>query len=108
MEVHYFGTGGLVRAYSESLQKAIEQTQKIEKCMGEILEIEIEYANFEKLKYYCEKKKINVTNIKYAENIVCNLEILEGQKDKIIEDLELKNIKIIKYKDCGKKIIQKS
>ena len=110
--IRYFGgtllgTGGLVRAYSESLQKAIEKANKIEKCMGEEIEIALEYGDFEKLKYYCEKTKITIKNIKYAEDIVCILEILEGQINKILKDLELKSIKIKEWKLLSKNFITK-
>lgn len=110
--IRYFGgtllgTGGLVRAYSESLQKAIEKANKIEKCMGEEIEIALEYGDFEKLKYYCEKTKITIKNIKYAEDIVCILEILEGQIQKILKDLELKSIKIKEWKLLSKNFITK-
>ena len=110
--IRYFGgtllgTGGLVRAYSESLQKAIEKANKIEKCMGEEVEVTLEYGDFEKLKYYCEKTKITIKNIKYAEDIVCILEILEGQIHKILKDLELKSIKIKEWKLLSKNFITK-
>ena len=107
MEEFYFGTGGLVRAYSESLQKAIEKTKIVEKCEGNEIEIKLEYSDFEKLKYYCEKKKINVVDIRYEENIVCKLEILEDQIEKILEEIELKSIKIKEHKFLGKKLITK-
>lgn len=110
--IRYFGgtllgTGGLVRAYSESLQKAIEKVEKVEKCMGEEVEITLEYKDFEKIKYYCEKTKITIKNIKYAGDIVCILEILEGQIYKILKDLELKSIKIKKWKLLSKNFITK-
>ncbi len=110
--IRYFGgtllgTGGLVRAYSDSLQKAIEEATLVEKFIGEQLELEIEYADFEKLKYYCEKSQINLKNIRYSENVVCILEILEGQTEKILEDFELKSIKIKNYKNLCKKFITK-
>ena len=107
MEVHYFGTGGLVRAYSESLQKAIKTATIVEKCEGEELQIEINYKDFDKLKYYCEKVEINVAKIEYNENIVCNLEVLEGETKKILYDLEQKGIKITKNKILNKKFINK-
>ena len=89
------------------MQKAIEETEKIEKCMGEEVEVTLEYGDFEKLKYYCEKTKITIKNIKYAEDIVCILEILEGQLHKILKDLELKSIKIKEWKLLSKNFITK-
>ena len=105
MEVHCFGTGGLVRAYSESLQKAIENAQIVEKCEGDEVEVKLEYADFEKLKYYCEKRKINV--VEYEENIACKLEIVGVQINRILEELEQKSINIKYYKILGKKFITK-
>ena len=98
--IRYFGgillgTGGLVRAYSESLQQAIEKAEKVEKSIGEEIEITTEYQDFEKLKYYCEKRKINIKNIQYAEK----------KKDKIIEEIKQKSIKIENIKKLGKKFI---
>ncbi len=110
--IRYFGgillgTGGLVRAYSESLQKAIEKADKIEKQEGREISLEIDYSDYEKLKYFCEINKIEISNVEYKENIICNLEILEGQIDKILEYLELKSIKIKNCKVLSKKFIIK-
>ena len=41
------GTGGLVRAYSDSMQNALELTEKVEKCIGLEFEAELEYNNLE-------------------------------------------------------------
>ena len=49
------GTGGLVRAYSEGTLKAIEKATKIEKILGEELEVTLDYNHFENFKYYCKK-----------------------------------------------------
>ncbi len=105
MEEFCFGTGGLVRAYSDSLKKAIEKAEKVEKCLGEQIEIKVDYSEFEKIKYFCEKKNINISEVKYLEDIVCILEILEGQMDKILEELQLKSIKIKECKKLSKKFI---
>ena len=44
------GTGGLVRAYSETTQKAIENAQKIEMILGTEMEAKVEYSEYEKFK----------------------------------------------------------
>ena len=56
MEEFCFGTGGLVRAYSDSLKKAIEKAEKVEKCLGEQIEIKVDYSEFETIKKYKNKR----------------------------------------------------
>ena len=50
------GTGGLVRAYSDATFEAIDIAEKVEKCVGEEAEVEIEYNNIENFKHYCKIK----------------------------------------------------
>ena len=107
MGEYYFGTGGLVKAYSESLQDAISKAEIVEQCMGEEVEISFEYSELQKIKYYCENENINISNIQYLENIVCILEILEGKMNKILKDFQLKSIKINDYHVLDKKFIKR-
>lgn len=99
------GTGGLVRAYSEATTKAIENAEKIEKKSGIEYEVEIEYSEFEKFKYYCKIQKIEITKINYNEDINCKIEIEEKTKTKLIKDYETKKINIKKIKELSKKYI---
>ncbi len=101
------GTGGLVRAYSDSLLKAIEKSKKIEETIGIGLEVEIEYNNFEKFKYYCKNEQINIVETEYSEKIKCRIEMEEKVKPKFIKDYEEKNIKIEKISNLYKKYISK-
>lgn len=102
------GTGGLVRAYSNTLLKAIENSIQIKKCIGEELEVGVEYSEFETFKYYCRNNKIEITNTKYLENIICKIELEEETKEKFIKDFETKNINLIYIKELYKKYITKS
>lgn len=101
------GTGGLVRAYSGSLLQAIEKSNKIEKCYGEVLEITVEYNELEKLKHYCKNNNINITEIEYFENIICKIEIEESKKNQLKEDYETKKVNIKNIKELSKKYITK-
>lgn len=102
------GTGGLVRAYSNSLMQSIENSIKIEKCLGQEMEILLEYSEFENFKYYCKNNKINIVDSRYAENIVCRIELEEVTKQKLVQDFEIKNINLKKIKELSKKYITKS
>lgn len=102
------GTGGLVRAYSNSLLKAIESSKLIEKCYGEELEVTLEYNEFEKFKYYCKTRMINIVKVDYAENIVCKIEGEEDKTEQLKKDFETKKININIIKELSKKYIKKS
>ncbi len=102
------GTGGLVRAYSSSLQKAIDKAQKVIKCEGQEILIEIDYSEFENFKYYCKKNDIYIEKVEYKDYIVCII-ILENCKKEILKkDYERKKIIIRDLKDLSKKYITKS
>lgn len=102
------GTGGLVRAYSNSLIQAIEKSEKVEKCYGQELEVVLDYNEFENFKYYCKNKKINIVDTQYLENIVCKIEVDERIKSQLISDFETKNINLKNIKELYKKYITKS
>ena len=102
------GTGGLVRAYSDSLINTIEGSNLLEIKMGVKYLAEIEYNQFEKFKYYCKNNNINIVKYNYTEKIVCEIELEEELKDKILKDYELKNINLVNLKYLSKKYIEKS
>ncbi len=102
------GTGGLVRAYQNSLMLSIENAKKVIKCLGEVLEVILDYSDFENFKYYCKNNKINIIDINYKENIVCKIELEEVRKEKLMKDFETKNIKLTNIKDVYKKYVTKS
>lgn len=73
------GTGGLVRAYSEVTQQAIEKSTKVIKVIGREMIIELDYSNLEKFKYYCKNNNINIKKIDYMDNIILKIEMEEIQ-----------------------------
>lgn len=102
------GTGGLVRAYSDCLLKAIEESDKIQKCQGiEMLSI-VAYSEFDLFKYYCKNNNIFITNVEYGESIACKIELEEEKKEKLLKDFETKNIILKDVKEITKKYITKS
>ena len=102
------GTGGLVRAYSNSLLQAIEISEKVEKCYGYELNIFLNYNEFENFKYYCKNKEIYIVETQYLENIVCKIEIEDSEIKQLKEDFKTKKINIKDIKELSKKIITKS
>lgn len=113
MVTRYFGgillgTGGLVRAYSDSLLKAIQESQLLIKCFGIEMLVTIEYCEFDNFKYYCKNNKILITNVEYSEWITCKIELEDAQKEKILKDFATKNIILKDIKEIAKKYITKS
>ena len=102
------GTGGLVRAYSDVLLKAIEESNISNLILGEECEVAVEYNNFEKFKYYCKNNDINIKNSIYTEEIVCKIEMEDDVKEKLLKDFELKNVNLLYLKILSKKYIEKS
>ena len=101
------GTGGLVKAYSNSLLLALENTTKVIKCMGEELEVSLEYSQFESFKYYCKINDINIVDVNYKENIICKIELETIKKDKLLDDFKTKKINLSNIEELNKKLIAK-
>ena len=100
------GTGGLVRAYSDATQKAIDSAEKSEIILGVEYEVKVDYSNLEKLKYYAKTNNINISNTEFQNDILCTLQIANEKESKFLEDIEKKNLNIIEYKKiCEKYII---
>lgn len=101
------GTGGLVRAYSGALTRAIEQSNVIEKCQGIEMLINLAYSDWESFKYYCKNNKISITDVKYNNSIQCMIELEEDTKEKLKNDFEIKKVILDNVQEMGKKLITK-
>ena len=99
------GTGGLVRAYSDSTQKALEQTEYISKIIGYKVKLCIEYDGLEQLKYYANKSNIKIVNIEYLSNIEVTVEMRKEKIDELTNNNSKKTLKILKYDILEEKYI---
>ena len=95
------GTGGLVKAYTESAKKVLEETKIINKQIGKKIKYEILYQDLEKLNYYMRQNKINIYNSNFLENIEVYVEITD-EKAQIIE----KNKNDLNFKILNSEIIE--
>ena len=102
------GTGGLVRAYSDSLKEAIKKSTLVEQEPGYEAEIKLSYSDFEKFKYYCNKNNINIINSEYSDFIICKIEVNDAEKNRLeIEFREQNNFKIMTFDIIRQKNISK-
>lgn len=86
------GTGGLVRAYSSAAMAAIEKATIASEMIGIQIEVEIDYSDLEKLKYFSENNEMQIVDIIYQDKIKCYLDIPKESLNNL-----LNNNKIIKY-----------
>ena len=90
------GTGGLVRAYSAAAMDAIEKAVITDEMLGVQVEVELDYSDLEKLKYYAEKNKIQIVDIKYENTIKCYMEMSKDKVEDMINTNKIITHKIVK------------
>ncbi len=78
------GTGGLVRAYSESAMEALKISEFVEMEQGEEIKIKLDYSDIDKFKYYVRKEKIKILKEEYSDGVEIFIEISK----KKLEDLK--------------------
>lgn len=89
------GTGGLLRAYTGSLQDAIAKAQIVNKDLGLIANAVVTYSDFEKLKYFFKNQGINIINEEYEQDVKVHFEITEEKYNYIMNKREEFNFKIL-------------
>lgn len=86
------GTGGLIRAYTEAVQEALNKINIIEKDIGLEVKFEIEYSDFEKFKYYMKQNNIKIIDTNYLENVFVTIETPSEKLEKIKIEKENYNL----------------
>ncbi len=100
------GTGGLVKAYSGAVLKALENVKYIEQAVGYEIEVAIPYSEVESFKYFCKKENVNIIKEDYSENVKIIIEILEKEKDEKLEKITSDKNRQITTKVLHKKNIK--
>lgn len=90
------GTGGLVRAYSDSTIKALEQVEYINKIIGYKVKICIKYEELEQFKYIANKSNIKIVNIEYLSNIEITVEMRKEKIEEFTNNNSKKPLEILK------------
>ncbi len=100
------GTGGLVRAYSDATNNALENAKFIQMQKGKIAKIVVSYSDAENIKYYARKNNINIIKEEYSENVEFLIEISEQALNKMYQDIDNLSIKMTKIDILEEKYIK--
>lgn len=75
------GTGGLVRAYSKSVQEGLKESCIVEKKLARKVEIKTDYNGIGKLQYLAAQRGLAVMDTVYTENVTAEYLVPEGRVD---------------------------
>lgn len=79
------GTGGLVRAYSKSVQEGLRQSTIIEKKIGGLLMIKTDYNGIGKIQYILGQRGITIIDSEYTDVVVIQTLVPEAQIKEVKE-----------------------
>ena len=90
--VRYFGgiklgTGGLVRAYGDSVNQVIKSAKLYEYQKLDILSLEVEYSLLSKIEYILNELEISIQNKDFQNSVTLKLSLTSEQKSLLLEQL---------------------
>jgi len=90
--VRYFGgvllgTGGLVRAYTQAAQEAVNAAGKKKICLSSIYEIPLDYADFDKVKYLIENTEGASFDVAYSDKVNLTLTVPERSAEELVAQI---------------------
>lgn len=81
------GTGGLVRAYSRSVQAGLAACCVLEKKKGFLLEMETDYSGIGKIQYLLGQRGLLITASQYTEKVTVETLVPEEEIVKVKEEI---------------------
>ncbi len=81
------GTGGLVRAYTDSAKVAVTAGILVKKQPGAVLKIETDYTDLGKIQYILASDEIETLSTDYAEGVTVSIEIELSKVDELTKKL---------------------
>ncbi len=79
------GTGGLVRAYSKSVQEGLRGSTVIEKKVGALLRIRTDYNGIGKIQYLLGQRGLTITDSQYTEIVTVETLVPKEQIEELRE-----------------------
>lgn len=77
------GTGGLVRAYSKSVQEGLAASTVIEKIYGVSLEVVTDYTGIGKIQYIAGEKGLPILDSEYTDKVTLHLMVPADQVESV-------------------------
>lgn len=81
------GTGGLIRAYGQTVKAALENSVIGEEVEGFMLTIEADYTDVGKVQYLLAQKKITIINSIFEQAVTFELQMQKDVLQSIIDEL---------------------
>lgn len=81
------GTGGLVRAYSGAVKKALEECETARQHFGVRLKIKTDYNGVGKIQYILAGKNIDIEDSVYAENVEMTVIVPIEEYDRLCKEI---------------------
>lgn len=97
------GTGGLIRAYGQTVKEALANSIIGEEVEGTLLTIEADYSDVGKIQYMIAQKEITITDSVYEQNVVFQLQMQQEIVSRVIDELTevtCGRVRIIKKEEC--------
>lgn len=81
------GTGGLVRAYTQATQEAVEDAGICTMTFVSVLTVQTDYNAIGKIKYALAQKEILVLNEEYAADVIVTMAVPSAKEEQIVKML---------------------
>ena len=91
------GTGGLVKAYSDSLLKALENTEVVELRKGNRYKLTVNYSDVRNLEYNIEKYNAKIIKSNYNEIVDMIIDSTDDDMENIKNNVDIKKIELIEH-----------
>jgi uncharacterized YigZ family protein len=90
--VRYFGgtllgTGGLVRAYTKSIQAGLDAAVIVEKKLAQYMELQCDYSFYGKLQYLAETIGVRIADADFSDHVTIRLMVPEGRQEQLKKKL---------------------
>ncbi|MBQ7039291.1 MAG: YigZ family protein [Clostridia bacterium] len=81
------GTGGLVRAYSQTAKIGVENAGVVRRCLCDVLKITVDYTLLGKVQKFLEQKEVKIKDISYSDTVTVSVLQTVSETETLIASL---------------------